>query len=1629
MGIGDFFKEVGDGISHAASNWWQGVEKGFEGGYKAGSETGDTINSLPVIKPTVEGVSSAYNWLYSNGVSQPISTAMLMGNAAAAPGHGGMYFSGSAWTKAWHAANYVSPGQANLLSSQDSLKAINSPLTYYQPATSFLPPGFDKLSFEAKQRALKAAGMPAVGNQTVEEQRRKNPLLFNTFSGATDLAVSMGADPTIAAGKAFSVIKDAKIRQVRPEGGWSGQQISDIMASSKMKRAINWIWANKDNPQLLNNSELARHSALGPRFGAIVSTLQDPGEVGLFVRTGLGDVEAQRLLTAQNKLAAARIEAPTSRLAGLQSRLAATEDPRMQAVVQSEIDRLNDARSADQAMYDRYNAILDHADEIDQLNIHRWSFADAEKRTQAQNAYRMGPALGRKAADMQPGSGGFSVTKLFGQDGYFGGPVTLVRMLKNAKPNGFVDINDLTNDAINEVRGHLARIPGIDAAKRQQILNDFIKAPNEGGRKDILLKIGALGIAKIAQKYGLTSEEGAALYAEHMRRQDALLEGLATKFTENQRFTGALNVERTAEKGHAIYLDELPGEGGEITVTPFTATRLMNSHVLPDLDAFDKVLSRSSGELKTLRLAAGNAQDWVVNAADHLSYLWKFSTLFRLGYIPRVMSDDLAGQVARLGAAAMAARVKWGIKNGATNAAMWVEKQGVPARMGVAQEGLKYAEGELARLSPGIERLRNYGAAQRASNAQDLVTAQQRVDRVRQLQRDLPTAASQAQVNALQQLFDKRILQLQQAQRRAAVGSSPGKAATLAQMEDQASALSLQAEVARQRIADLEATLGRRKVVQGNQPLQYAGESFAPALGADFVPTWRGNAGNSVWVQRTSSSDAISHIFEDNRRLIQTNLERSFQHGSKPITAAQDSVAHAEAWTHAINNVIMQDPAQSMIVREGWDIPRLVKWMKDEAPGRAYRDRLPKMVATEDLARSMKMEVDSYLHTPEIRAKALEPGGVDPKFLQEATPHVHDRPQVHIGQLHGVSLEHANALDQVIQFWYKVAAQIPADRMSRHPLFNQFYEGHVKRITNSRIKQGAWAGHTVDDVNHITEAARRLAHKDMRKLVFDIAHRSDASAALRFMSPFFTATAEAFQRWGRILADRPQVAGYAAKFYNAPVAVGAMQDADGNHIMPDGTIVDPVTGKRQLVPKSDRYIVVRMPKALSDAFGYGDAPGHLRLSQNSMNLITQGDPWFNPGMGPVVQIPVDQFVADKPKAAEIATELGITPFGPSGKGVLGATMNQFTPTALRNFLTAYDTSDERYQQVKLQIMQQAAFEHATLGKPMPSAQQIADRVKSYWKFTAASAFLQPMATQRADAYQFYRDQYNNLRRANPLTADDEYLKRFGESYFVFAQATSKNTSGLPATMDAVELSRKYGDLIATSPELAALIVGPQGKGPFSPTAYAYELNNPLSPGDADMIRTKMSANDAMKENQRRLGWAQFTKAMNELTGQLHAQGFQSFSDPGAEQLAALKRGYSSALAEPLMPDGTVNPNYNAEWSKDWYSFDARKYDRLIPAMIKVATSDLARNPHRTDLVVLQTYLGARQELMRQLSSRKAAGGSAALNAQSNADLSDAWVRTVDALVESDTKFGDLYHRYLQRDMGVNAAPRTSEEAA
>ena len=190
MGIGDWLQGMLDGAANAASTVDSYINPfHVDAKWEKGKNVGDPSKDAPLAKVVMPPVNNslvsamqALSWVYDNGISQPISTFLLVtGNSETGFSS---KFSGSEYARAWRAAEHISPGQAFFMSGPDpgalygtgdkgqAERAINAPLVYAKPADSELPPGFKDLPEEEQQRLLREGGMPAVGNRYVESLRR-----------------------------------------------------------------------------------------------------------------------------------------------------------------------------------------------------------------------------------------------------------------------------------------------------------------------------------------------------------------------------------------------------------------------------------------------------------------------------------------------------------------------------------------------------------------------------------------------------------------------------------------------------------------------------------------------------------------------------------------------------------------------------------------------------------------------------------------------------------------------------------------------------------------------------------------------------------------------------------------------------------------------------------------------------------------------------------------------------------------------------------------------------------------------------------------------------------------------------------------------------------------------------------------------------------------------------------------------------------------------------------------------------------------------------------------------------------------------------------------------------------------
>lgn len=563
----------------------------------------------------------------------------------------------------------------------------------------------------------------------------------------------------------------------------------------------------------------------------------------------------------------------------------------------------------------------------------------------------------------------------------------------------------------------------------------------------------------------------------------------------------------------------------------------------------------------------------------------------------------------------------------------------------------------------------------------------------------------------------------------------------------------------------------------------------------------------------------------------------------------------------------------------------------------------------------------------------------------------------------------------------------------------------ISQELSYRAENGMDESLSIEEMQKLLEKSDRLARKDISQVVYDPT-RTTATEALRFVAPFLSAHMDGLQRWGGLIAERPQFLGAAAKVYNAPVAANLVTDRFGRVVGQDGNVTTE-DGEKKFIPLSERILTLRLPGETKKVKGVGEvAEGGVRINLQSLNTILPGDPWFNPGVGPYAQVALSEVAKRQPALGDFMQWAKILPYGPSED-----ISDAFTPAYMRDAWDAYKAGDpdgEEYQRVYLSMIQKQSAEHANDG-PKVDLNRAEDEAKEFIKFHALVNWISPARTQdtplTGTPYQFFIDQYKTMQEVDPKNAQANFLSKFGQDYFAFTAAMSKSM-GIASTTSAQATAEKYKDLIAQRPELASLIVGDvYNKGGFSNSVYRQQFNE-LIGGEA--VREKLTADQAIKENQKDLGWQQYGALMNALDAALIRSGFKSYADRGAEQFQQAKRNAVE----------TIRQNNDA-WYEDWGTTNRVAVPMRIEFMKEMfKNEDLMNDPMRSELRVLQQYISIRDALKQQLNARGQKSVSfteAGMPMGDAQDIGYALRQTQLYFMNADTRFADVFHRYLEND--------------
>jgi hypothetical protein len=981
-----------------------------------------------------------------------------------------------------------------------------------------------------------------------------------------------------------------------------------------------------------------------------------------------------------------------------------------------------------------------------------------------------------------------------------------------------------------------------------------------------------------------------------------------------------------------------------------------SANYLPVMD-FGLLSNLLKREGSTIQKFAGNSKDYVLHGADYLQDMFKAGALLRLGYTQRNTIDSFLRISSAVGAMASLSHLGPGVKNFVYNTGK-----------------------ESARL---VDRYRKIDAGRTFAEVNtDTIKLTKELDELKTKVAGLEARATlfPDDANLAMELSTARLLREEK----------------LAVYDHLSEVLARNSELTpKKRIAS-----GSYEVTTSDGEKYILDDAFGGPLGDMFRNI-------------ASSGSSFSRMVDTNSDIYARTV------ASKGIQAIRPTdKGYFEQWAQTLRTQF----GNSEVVRqlnEGKTIDEVSNWLISSQQGRDLRKRLS--LSSSD-AKEHVLRINGFFDT------YLPPGsGLRPKLreLTAADLRTTFKDPSDLPVIHGHLLEDAffnksdKHIKKAINGLFKLLGTMPEDAWSRHPLYTHLYRRELKRridITAGLKEDGRL---TIAEQEKIMSATHKIALREMKGILFNIERRSNLAAAMKYISPFFSAQENAYKTWLKLSAANPAIVNRAYNIWQSPNRAGLVTDYEGNPI--------PV-GKTS----GNDIMWLSLPKGLTRIPGL-DSLNEIGIPKQSLDIIFQGgmDAIFNDGnpnfvsdifpVGPYAAVPISEVVKRQPKLEE-AFKWAL-PFGPSKNAISG-----FLPTWMQKAqVLAANQSDPQFAksyQLIFETEQQKAKE-AGLGPVSPK--KIMDMTQNYWKMRMASNLIMPFAPQFNSPYKFYLDKAREYRRIYGINADAKFLQDFPD-FFDFTTTLSKNPTGVQSSVQAIENIKKYGGLVGEltkiDPKLVGLIVNDPSGYEFSQASYNYLYGKKVAADSPEKFLSSQSPAEAQKKTDAEKGWIKYNQLMDIIDTELKNRGLSSTQEKGAEDLAAIKSSVLENLAvkkdvagQPVLNKTTGQLEQSAWWD-DYLDSDGSKTNRVILGLGKILNDKkfIADNANNPTWKSIKAYVEFRKVVASELISRD----TRSITAKSNSDVKMLYDAMV-AKLKNDDKMGFayVYDRFLSQDLVVD----------
>ncbi len=762
-------------------------------------------------------------------------------------------------------------------------------------------------------------------------------------------------------------------------------------------------------------------------------------------------------------------------------------------------------------------------------------------------------------------------------------------------------------------------------------------------------------------------------------------------------------------------------------------------------------------------------------------------------------------------------------------------------------------------------------------------------------------------------------------------------------------------------------------------------------------------------------------------RMVDSNTDMYVrQLSSKGITQVRPTdPAYFDQWAQTLRQQFGNSAVVKKIIA-GESLDDIATWLRNSPAGRDLRRSLSlESRESAEYVSRVNGFLDKYLPVSsnlrgkirEVTANDLRSAFTDPTSLPVIHGHLLQEAMFNTSRIKG---------REIINTLFKFLGTIPEDTWARNPLYVHFYRQEARRRVNivADLKGGKL---TPADQERIMAASHKTALREMKGVLFNIERKSNLAAAMKYISPFFSAQENAYKTWSKMVIANPALVNRGYLVWNSPNRQGLVTDQDGNPVESGKTTGNDV-------------IWVGLPKGITKIPGLNSLT-ELGIPKASLDIIFQGglDVLYMQGnpniasdifpVGPYVAVPVSEVVKRQPSLEE--SFKWALPFGPTKNAVSG-----FLPTWFQKLQTrAGNLEDPQFANTYQLIWKTEQEKAKRNGLPPVDPEQIMKMTKDYWSMRTAASLIMPFAPRFDTPYKYYMDKSREYKRLYGMKADEKFFDDYPD-FFSFAASLSANPTSVQSTVQATKNINKYsgliGDLAKIEPKLIGLIVNDPTTYDFSQAAYRYLQGKRISADSPQKFLSAQSPAEAQRKNEAEKGWITYNKFADAIDEELRMRGLSSVQQSGAEDLKILKESIINKLAvqtdangKPIVDEKTGMIARTA-WYDDYLDSDGSKTNRVIAGLGKILSDEkfIKDNKNNTTWKSVSAYLDVRKAIAAELNTREARS----IDAKSNIDLRLIYDGTVKKLKDDDKLgFAYLYDRFLSQDL-VNDKYLTPKES-